>query len=51
MHVLQTKNLKIRLYKINPRSEEMLIIPETYNYFKELYKKKQVEYALLKHQN
>ena len=38
MHVLWIKNPKIRSYKINPRPEEMLVIPETYNYFKELFK-------------
>ena len=49
MYVLQTKNLKIRLYKINPRSEKKLVIFETYSHFKELFKKKQVDNALLKY--
>ena len=51
MHVLWIKNLKVRLYRINPRSEEKLVIPEAYNHFKELFKKKQVDNVLLEHQN
>ena len=51
IHVIQTKNPKIRLYKINLRSKKMLVIPEAYNYFKELFKKKQIDSALLKHQD
>ena len=51
MHVLQIKNLKIRLYRMNFRSEKKLIIPETYNYFKELFKEKQVDSVLLKYQD
>ena len=46
IHVLWIKNLKIRLYKINPRPEEMLVIPEAYSYFKELFKEEQVECVL-----
>ena len=49
MYVLQTKNLKIRLYKINLRSKEILVIPEIYSHFKELFKEKQVDNALLKY--
>ena len=49
MHVLWTKNLKIRLYRMNPRSEKKLVIPETYNYFKELFEEKQVDSVLLKY--
>ena len=51
MHVLWTKNPKIRLYKINLRSEEILIIPETHSHFKELFKKKQVDSALPEYQD
>ena len=40
MHVLQTKNPKIRLYRMNSRPEEKLVIFEAYNYFKKLFKKK-----------
>ena len=46
MHVLQIKNLKNRLYKVNPRPEEILVIPEVYSYFKELFKEKQVDSVL-----
>ena len=46
IHVLQTKNPKIRLYKMNPRSEKKLIILEAYSHFKELFKKKQVDSVL-----
>ena len=46
IHVLQTKNSKIGLYRINPRSEEILVIPEAHNHFKELIKKEQVDSAL-----
>ena len=49
MYVLWIKNLKIRLYKMNPRSEEKLVIPEIYSHFKELFKKKQVDNVLLKY--
>ena len=49
IYVLQTKNLEIRLYKINLRSKEMIVIPEIYSYFKELFKKKQVDSVLLKY--
>ena len=49
IYVLQTKNSKNRLYGVNPRPEEILVILEIYSYFKELFKKKQVEYALLKY--
>ena len=38
-YVLWIKNLKIRLYGINFRSEEKLVIPEIYSYFKELFEK------------
>ena len=51
MHVLQIKNFKIRLYRMNLRSEEMLVIPEAYSYFKELFKKKQVDSVLLEYQD
>ena len=51
MYVLQIKNFKIRLYKMNSRSEEKLIIPEAYSYFKELFKKKQVDNVLLEYQD
>ena len=40
MYVLQTKNPKVRLYRINPRSKKILVIFETYSYFKELFKEK-----------
>ena len=40
MYVLQTKNLEVRLYRMNPRPEKKLIIPEAYSHFKELFKKK-----------
>ena len=49
MHVLQTKNPKIRLYKINPRPEKKLVIFEAYNHFKELFKEKQIDSALLEY--
>ena len=49
MYVLQTKNPKNRLYKVNPRPKKMPVIPEAYSHFKELFKKKQVKYALLKY--
>ena len=39
MYVLWIKNPKIRLYKMNLRSEEMLVILEEYSHFKELFKK------------
>ena len=51
MHVLWIKNLKNRLYKVNFRSKEILVIPETYSYFKELFKKESVEYALSEYQD
>ena len=45
IYVLQIKNPKIRLYRMNPRSEKMLIIFEVYSYFKELFKKnRQIAY-------
>ena len=40
IYVLWTKNLKIRLRRINPRSEKKLVIPEAYSHFKELFKEK-----------
>ena len=49
MHVLQTKNLKIRLYKINPRPKKKLVIPEAHSHFKGLFKKKQVNNVLSKY--
>ena len=49
IHVLQTKNPKVRLYRMNPRSQKKLVIPETYSHFKELFKKKQVDSALLEY--
>ena len=49
MHVLQTKNPKIRLYKINPRPKKKLVIFETYSHFKELFKKEQVDSVLLEY--
>ena len=51
MHVLQTKNLKVRLYKINLRSEKKSIILEIYSHFKELFKKEQVDSVLLEYQD
>ena len=36
---------------MNLRSEKKLVIPEAYNHFKELFKEKQIEYALLEYQN
>ena len=51
IYVLQTKNPKVRLYKINPRSEEKLVILEVYSHFKELFKEKQVDSVLLKYQD
>ena len=51
MHVLQTKNFKIRLYKINLRSEKKPVIPEAYSHFKELFKEKRVKYALPEYQD
>ena len=51
MHVLQTKNLEVKLYKINPRPKKKLVIPEIYSYFKELFKKEQVDSALLEYQD
>ena len=49
IHVIQTKNPKDRLYKVNFRSEKKLIIPEIYSYFKEIFKKKQIDSALLEY--
>ena len=49
MHVLWIKNPKDRLYRINFRQEKILVIPETYSYFKELFKEKQVECTLLEY--
>ena len=46
IHVLQIKNPKDRLYRVNPRPEKKLVIPEVYSHFKELFKEEQVEYAL-----
>ena len=37
IYVLWTKNPEVRLYKMNLRSEEKLVIPEVYSYFKELF--------------
>ena len=51
MHVLQTKNLEVRLYRINFRPKKKLIISEAYSHFKELFKKKQIDSALLKYQD
>ena len=51
MHVLWIKNLEVRLYKMNSRSEKKLVILEAYSYFKELFEKKQVDNALLEHQD
>ena len=51
IHVLWTKNLEVRLYKINPRSEEKLVILEAYSHFKELFKEEQVDNVLLKYQD
>ena len=36
---------------MNLRSEEKLVIPEVYSYFKELFKKKQVNSALSEYQD
>ena len=49
MHVLQIKNPKVKSHKINSRSEKILVIPEVYSHFKELFKKKQVDNVLLEH--
>ena len=51
MYVLWIKNLNVRLYKINLRSEEKLVIPEAYSHFKELFKEKQVDSVLLEYQD
>ena len=51
MHVLWTKNLEVRLYKMNPRPEKKLVIFEVYSYFKELFKKEQVDSVLLEYQD
>ena len=51
IHVLQIKNPKIRLYKINPHPKEILVIPETYSHFKELFKKEQINSALPEYQD
>ena len=34
---------------MNPRPEEKLVIPEAYSYFKELFKEKQIDNALLEY--
>ena len=49
IYVLQIKNLEIKSHKINPRSEKKLVIPEIYSHFKELFKEKQVDSALLEY--
>ena len=49
MYVLQTKNLKVRLYKINFRPEKKLVIFEAYSHFKELFEEKQVDSVLLEY--
>ena len=49
IYVLWIKNLKDRLYKINPRPEKRLVILEIYSYFKELFKEKQVDSVLLEY--
>ena len=49
IYVLWIKNPKDRLYRINLRPKEILVIPEIYNYFKKLFKEKQVKCALLKY--
>ena len=36
---------------MNPRSEKKLVILKIYSYFKELFKKKQIDSALLEYQN
>ena len=36
---------------MNPRSKKKLVILEAYSHFKELFKKKQVDSALLEHQD
>ena len=36
---------------MNPRPEKKLVIPETYSYFKELFKEKQVDSVLLEYQD
>ena len=51
MHVLQIKNLKVKLYKVNPRPEKKLVILEIYSHFKELFKKKQVDSVLPEYQD
>ena len=49
IYVLQIKIFKNRLYRVNLRPEKMLIILEIYSYFEELFKKKQIKYALLEY--
>ena len=51
MYVLWIKNFKVRLYKINLRPKEKLIIPEAHSHFKELFKEKQIDNALLEYQD
>ena len=51
VYVLWIKNLKNKSYRVNPRSEKKLVIFKIYSYFKELFKEKQVEYALPEYQN
>ena len=46
IYVLQTKSFKDKLYRVNFRSEKILIISEVYSYFKELFKKKQIDSVL-----
>ena len=49
IHVLQIKNSKDGLYRVNFRLKKILIILEVYSYFKELFKKKQVNNVLLEY--
>ena len=43
MHVLWINNLEVRLYRMNPRPEEKLVILEIHSHFKELFKEEQVD--------
>ena len=36
---------------MNPRPKKKLVIPEAHSHFKELFKEKQVEYALPEYQD
>ena len=51
IYVLWTKKSENELYRVNFRSEEIVVILEIYSYFKELFKEKQIEYSLLEYQD